>query len=87
MLRTLLALGLTAIMFAGSGCRLPCHPYDYCGPVYQGPECSSRASQARAGSILADMPQPQTPSPAPIQRQTPPSRNSAWFPARSESFR
>ncbi len=42
-------LGLVALCV---GCTLPCHPYDYCGPVYDrnGQNCSN----ARAGSILSE---------------------------------
>lgn len=42
-------LGLFALC---SGCTLPCHPFDYNGPVYD--SSGQCVSNARAGSILAD---------------------------------
>jgi hypothetical protein len=57
MFRTVLALGLTGLAVSMSGCRICCHPYDWCGPVYEGSGCqpcgSSCSLHARAGSILA----------------------------------
>jgi hypothetical protein len=40
---TLLGLSLLS-----AGCTMCCHPYDYCGPVYDGGQCSNE----RAGSVL-----------------------------------
>jgi hypothetical protein len=42
-------LGLIALC---AGCTLPCHPYDYCGPIHDG--SGQYCSNVRAGSILAD---------------------------------
>lgn len=50
-----LGLGLLAVLVSSSvGCRMCCHPYDYCGPVYQGDgQCQSCCSgHARVGSVL-----------------------------------
>lgn len=35
-----------------AGCRLCCAPYDYCGPVYEGGQCSDLSRQ-RCGSVTA----------------------------------
>lgn len=35
-----------------AGCRLCCAPYDYCGPVYEGGQCSDLSKQ-RCGSVTA----------------------------------
>src|SRR3972149_1711971 len=40
-------MGLVAFC---AGCTMCCHPYDYCGPVYD--NCGQCGSGARAGSIL-----------------------------------
>ncbi|NLF09037.1 MAG: hypothetical protein GX594_13810 [Pirellulaceae bacterium] len=51
MLRTGLGLGLLAVSIMFSGCRMCRHPYDYCGPVYNGPHGPS-SWHSRAGSVL-----------------------------------
>jgi hypothetical protein len=56
MLRTGLGLGVAAVLLAAAGCRMCCHPYDYCGPVYQGGDCQSCSRGDRAGSVLAGTP-------------------------------
>jgi hypothetical protein len=53
MRRTVLSLGVVAALLAAAGCRMCCHPYDHCGPVYDGNGCQSCSSQSRAGSILS----------------------------------
>jgi hypothetical protein len=52
MTRALLAAAL--IMLTASGCRMGEHPYDYCGPVWSGPQnCDP---DYRAGSVLVGHP-------------------------------
>jgi hypothetical protein len=53
--RRLLAAGffLVLIVAAGSGCRMCDHPYDYCGPVFDGHCGASCDPSYRAGSILS----------------------------------
>ena len=78
MLRTALGVGAIALLLATAGCRMCCHPYDYCGPVYEDRGCQSCGSQTRAGSILAGGPlaaapvasesQPSAPVSAPVPR-------------------
>ena len=52
--RTLLVLvvGLF-LMGMSTGCRLCCAPYDYCGPVYSGGQCSNLARH-RCGSGITN---------------------------------
>jgi hypothetical protein len=54
MLRTVLSLGVVAVLLAAVGCTMPCHPNDYCGPVYGTGGCQTCSSQARVGSVLAN---------------------------------
>lgn len=51
MFRTGLGLGLVAVSIMLSGCRMCRHPYDFCGPIYDGPQGSS-SWHTRAGSVL-----------------------------------
>jgi hypothetical protein len=67
MLRTASGLGVVVVLLATAGCRMCCHPYDYCGPVY-GPGCQSCSPCARAGSILSGAPQVVS-SPVPVRRE------------------
>ncbi len=59
MFRRALGLGLLGILSATVGCRMCCHPYDYCGPVYQcdGCGCPSCCGHSRANSVLEPIPQ------------------------------
>lgn len=69
MFRVLLSFGLAAIVLVGAGCRMCCHPYDYSGPVYDRPGCSSSyVSSTRVAPPVASTPQL---SATPIQRQAP----------------
>jgi hypothetical protein len=43
--------GILGLIILCSGCTLPCHVHDYCGPVY---ESGQNCTNFRAGSILAD---------------------------------
>ena len=57
MLRIAMGLSVAAALLAATGCTMCCHPYDYCGPVYDscgGHPCSL---YYRAGSILAGTPE------------------------------
>ncbi len=45
-------LALSCVLASAAGCTMCCHPYDYCGPVFQGSTCSPVCSNVRAGSIL-----------------------------------
>lgn len=51
MFRTVLGLVLVGACIMLAGCRMCRHPYDYTGPVYDGPQGSS-SWQTRAGSVL-----------------------------------
>jgi hypothetical protein len=42
--------GILGLIVLCTGCTMCCHPYDYCGPVYEG--CGQCGSNVRAGSIL-----------------------------------
>jgi hypothetical protein len=46
-------LVLLGVILLGAGCTMCCHPYDYCGPVFQ-PGCDGKpfCSPCRCGSIL-----------------------------------
>jgi hypothetical protein len=44
-------LGILGLVVLFSGCTLPCHVHDYCGPVY---DSGQNCTNFRAGSILAD---------------------------------
>jgi hypothetical protein len=57
MFRTALGLGVVAVLLATAGCRMCCHPYDYCGPVYNGRGCQSCSPHSRTGSILSGAPE------------------------------
>lgn len=70
MLRTASGLSVVAILLAAAGCTMCCHPYDYCGPVYDSPGCQSCGSHSRAGSILAGEPE-LTESPEMVERSVP----------------
>jgi hypothetical protein len=52
MARSMFALGLVAMSAALAGCRMGCHPYDNCGPVWSGGACQTCNPNYRAGSIL-----------------------------------
>lgn len=52
MLRKIAPLALLAILGLSVGCTLPCHPFDYNGPVYD--SAGNCISNNRAGSILED---------------------------------
>jgi hypothetical protein len=52
MVRRVMAWSLVAIISAIVGCRMCCHPYDYCGPVWDR-GCQSCCPHVRAGSVLA----------------------------------
>jgi hypothetical protein len=56
MLRTVFVLGVILSLPVFTGCTLCCHPYDYCGPVYEGCEGQSCDPMYRAGSILSGSP-------------------------------
>ncbi len=59
MLRMALGLGLVAVSFTLTGCRMCQHSLDYCGPVYDyASDCQSCSMQSRAGSILDNAPAP-----------------------------
>ena len=67
--RTALGLGIVSVLLAvAAGCTMCCHPYDQCGPVFNGSACSSCSPCYRANSVLSGTPSPM-PSPALAQRQ------------------
>ncbi len=45
---------VVAILLAAAGCRYCASPYDYCGPLFTGRDCTPCAPDARAGSIFCD---------------------------------
>jgi hypothetical protein len=53
MWKRLSGMALLGVILSGAGCTMCCHPYDYCGPVYQ-PGCDGKpfCSPCRCGSIL-----------------------------------
>ena len=58
MFRMALSLGVAAVLLAVAGCTMCCHPYDYCGPVYDDCGCHSCSPCYRAGSVLSGSPEP-----------------------------
>ena len=57
MVRTFFALSMVALFAMATGCHMLSHPYDYCGPLYDGEGgqyCC--CPNARAGSILSPNP-------------------------------
>lgn len=68
MLRTALGVGVIAVLLAAMGCTMCCHPYDRCGPVFNGPCHPSCSPCYRANSILSGTPAPM-PSSGVAQRQ------------------
>ena len=57
MVRTIFALCMVALLAVTAGCRVCAHPYDYCGPLFDGQGgqyCC--CPNARAGSILSPNP-------------------------------
>ncbi len=57
MVRTLFALSMVALFAVATGCHVLSHPYDYCGPLYDGEGgqyCC--CPNARAGAILSPNP-------------------------------
>lgn len=50
MLGKIAYVGLFGLIALCTGCTLPCHPYDHCGPVCD--SSSGYCSNIRAGSIL-----------------------------------
>jgi hypothetical protein len=57
MLRTAMGLGVVVILLAAAGCTMCCHPYDNCGPIYDGNGCQSCESRSRLGSVLSGSPE------------------------------
>ena len=58
MARAVIAWSVVALVAATAGCRMPAHPYDYCGPTFTG-ECGTPCDpNARAGSILSESVEP-----------------------------
>jgi hypothetical protein len=53
MFRTAIGLSILAVLSVATGCTMCCHPYDNCGPVYNGDRCQSCDTRARAGSVFA----------------------------------
>jgi hypothetical protein len=53
MLNKIAFAGILSLIVMCSGCTVPCHPYDYCGPVYDGC-CDQCNITSRTGSILSD---------------------------------
>ena len=85
MSRTILSVGVLAVLLSSVGCRMCCHPYDYSGPVYQSQQdggCQSCVSQ-RAGSILSG--EPETQVPAELAQRQPRERQVASAPMRSNT--
>jgi len=48
------ALLIVVASLATTGCRYCASPYDYCGPLFTGRDCTPCDPDARAGSIFAD---------------------------------
>ncbi len=85
MSRTILSVGVLAVLLSSVGCRMCCHPYDYSGPVYQSQQdggCQSCVTQ-RAGSILSG--EPETQVPAELAQRQPRERQVASAPIRSNT--
>jgi hypothetical protein len=87
MLRKAFAFVALALLSVGTGCTMCCHPYDYCGPVFDADKSSSCNPRARVGSILSEgssaelVPQPevtrrQSPTKSTVARST--SNRSAF---------
>jgi hypothetical protein len=88
MLRTAFGLGVATVLLSVAGCRMCCHPYDYCGPVYEGRGCQSCSSNSRAGSILSGTPEFAS-SPEVVRRQVQGermARTAVQGPTRGESM-
>jgi hypothetical protein len=49
-------LSVVAMILFSAGCKMCCHPYDRCGPVYDNCTGHPYCSCARAGSILSNPP-------------------------------
>lgn len=85
MFRTASGLAALAILSIATGCQMCSHPFDHCGPVYDGPGCQSCSTRARAGSILSgdsDI----MPSPEPAAKPTP-AKSLSPTASRSRSHR
>ena len=55
MVRTTLGIAMMALLAATAGCKMCSHPFDECGPVWDGPpgaDCKNCNPQYRAGSVL-----------------------------------
>jgi len=50
--RWISVLSIVALLALSAGCAMCAHPYDYCGPVYNGGSCQACTAGGRAGSIL-----------------------------------
>jgi hypothetical protein len=53
MRRAMIAWAGIGLMLLAAGCTMCAHPYDYCGPVVDGPCACSCDPLARSGSILS----------------------------------
>jgi hypothetical protein len=56
MLKKIGLLGVAVVLAVAAGCTMCCHPYDYCGPVYDDSCGEPYCSNVRAGSILESGP-------------------------------
>jgi hypothetical protein len=70
MLRIALKIGAAAVLLVSAGCQMCCHPNDYSGPVYDGPNGERSSMTHRAGSILSDGPAATTTSSSDVARRS-----------------
>ncbi len=52
--RTALLCTVAALVAVAAGCRMCCHPHDYCGPTYTRGSAQSCCPTARSGSVLSE---------------------------------
>ncbi len=89
MVRVSFAVAIIAVIATTVGCTMCCHPYDYCGPVYdgQGRYATGCSRCARAGSIFAE----EADAPMQISGTAKPAggmaKQSSGMPARTASAR
>jgi hypothetical protein len=53
MVRPSLVIAVAATLAALAGCTMCCHPYDHCGPVYEGRYATGCSRNVHAGSIFS----------------------------------
>jgi hypothetical protein len=53
MVRISFAVAVVAVLAATVGCTMCCHPYDECGPVYEGRFATGCSKNVRQGSVFS----------------------------------